>query len=91
MIEIFTKDDTVCCIADSANGRQDKQLQGDNTLSLTFTLYEYVQLDVNDYVDFCGERYWLMERFKPHMKSTTEWEYNLTLYGIESLIKRFLG
>ncbi|BAU18861.1 conserved hypothetical protein [Prevotella intermedia] len=90
MIEIFTKDDIVRCIADSANGRQDKQLQGDNTLSLTFTLYEYVQLDVNDYVDFCGERYWLMERFKPRMKSTKEWEYNLTLYGIESLIKRFL-
>lgn len=90
MIEIFTKEDTVRCIADGANGRQDKQLQGDNTLSLTFTLYEYVQLDVNDYVDFCGERYWLMERFKPRMKSTREWEYNLTLYGIESLVKRFL-
>lgn len=90
MIEIFTKEDTVRCIADGANGRQEKQLQGDNTLSLTFTLYEYVQLDVNDYVDFCGERYWLMERFKPRMKSTKEWEYNLTLYGIESLVKRFL-
>ena len=90
MIEIYTKEDMVRCIADSANGRQDKQLQGDNTLSLTFTLYEYVQLDVNDYVDFCGERYWLMERFKPRMKSTREWEYNLTLYGIESLVKRFL-
>jgi len=90
MIEIFTKDDTVRCIADGANGRQEKQLQGDNTLSLTFTLYEYVQLDVNDYVGFCGERYWLMERFKPRMKSTKEWEYNLTLYGIESLVKRFL-
>ena len=90
MIEIFTKEDTVRCIADSANGRQDKQLQGDNTLSLTFTLYEYVQLDVNDYVDFCGERYWLMERYKPRMKNTKEWEYNLTLYGVESLVKRFL-
>lgn len=90
MIEIFTKEDTLRCIADGANGRQEKQLQGDNTLSLTFTLYEYVQLDVNDYVDFCGERYWLMERFKPRMKSTREWEYNLTLYGIESLVKRFL-
>ena len=39
MIEIYTKDDMVRCIADSANGWQDKQLQGDNTLSLTFTLY----------------------------------------------------
>lgn len=90
MIQIFTKEDTLRCVADGANGRQDKQLQGDNTLSLIFTLYEYVQLDVNDYVLFCGERYWLMERFKPKMKNHREWEYNLTLYGIESLIKRYL-
>ena len=31
---------------------QDKEIQGDNVLSLSFTLYEYVGIDVNDYVDF---------------------------------------
>ncbi len=69
---------------------QDKEIQGDNVLSLSFTLYEYVNIDVNDYVDFEGERYWAVEKYLPNEKSTVEWEYNVKLYGIESLIKRFL-
>lgn len=38
---------------------QVKAIQSDNVLTLSFTLYEYVALEVNDYVDFEGERYWL--------------------------------
>ena len=44
---------------------QDKEIQGDNVLSLSFTLYEYVSIDVNDYVDFEGERYWAVENTLP--------------------------
>lgn len=69
---------------------QDKEVQGDNVLSLGFTLYEHVGIDVNDYVDFGGERYWAVEQYEPAEKSSVEWEYSLKLYGIESLIKRFL-
>ena len=69
---------------------QVKALQGDNVLTLSFTLYEHVALEVNDYVDFCGERYWLLERYLPEEVSTQEWKYNVKFYGIESLIKRFL-
>jgi hypothetical protein len=72
------------------NGTQVKEIQADNILTLSFTLYEHVALDVNDYVDYMGERYWLMEKYRPKQKSTVEWEYNVKLYGIESLIKRFL-
>ena len=72
------------------SSRQDKAVQGDNVLSLGFTLYEHVSIDVNDYVDFCGERYWALEQYEPAEKSSVEWEYNVKLYGIESLIKRFL-
>lgn len=72
------------------SSRQDKAVQGDNVLSLGFTLYEHVSIDVNDYVDFCGERYWALEQYEPAEKSRVEWEYNVKLYGIESLIKRFL-
>lgn len=72
------------------SSRQDKAVQGDNVLSLGFTLYEHVSIDVNDYVDFCGERYWALELYEPAEKSSVEWEYNVKLYGIESLIKRFL-
>ena len=69
---------------------QDKGVQTDNVLSLGFTLYEHVSIDVNDYVDYLGERYWAIEKYKPAEKSSVEWEYGLKLYGIESLIKRFL-
>ena len=69
---------------------QVKVLQGDNVLTLSFTLYEHVALEVNDYVDFCGERYWLLERYLPEEVSTQEWKYDVKFYGIESLIKRFL-
>ena len=69
---------------------QDKEVQTDNVLSLGFTLYEHVSIDVNDYVDYLGERYWATEKYEPAEKSSVEWEYSLKLYGIESLIKRFL-
>lgn len=69
---------------------QVKALQGDNVLTLSFTLYEHVALEVNDYVDFCGECYWLLERYLPEEVSTQEWKYDVKFYGIESLIKRFL-
>ncbi len=72
------------------NSTQVKEIQSDNVLTLSFTLYEHVSLDVNDYVDFLGERYWLMERYEPKEVSTQEWSYDVKFYGIESLIKRFL-
>ena len=69
---------------------QVKEVQGDNVLTLSFTHYEYIALDVNDRVDFEGERYWLQERYLPEERSTQEWKYDVKFYGIESLIKRFL-
>ena len=72
------------------NSTQAKELQGDNVLTLSFTLYEHIALEVNDYAEFMGERYWLMERYKPEQVSTVEWKYDVKLYGIESLLRRFL-
>lgn len=72
------------------NSTQEMELQGDNALSLSFTLYEHVTLEVNDYAEFMGRRYWLMERYHPEQVSTVEWKYDIKLYGIESLVKRFL-
>lgn len=72
------------------NGTQVKEVQGENVLTLSFTLYEYVALDVNDYIDYLGERYWLMECYQPKQKSTVEWDYSVKFVGIESLVGRFL-
>lgn len=77
-------------IAADDSSTQQKEVQGDNVLTLSFTHYEHITLDVNDYTDFEGERYWLMEKYAPSQKSGGEWVYDLKLYGIEILIKRFL-
>ncbi len=81
---------TKAVLSPDDSSTQVKALQGDNVLTLSFTLYEHVALEVNDYVDFCGERYWLLERYLPEEVSTQEWKYDVKFYGIESLIKRFL-
>lgn len=91
MITIYGSDGTAKTqVPCDDNSTQVKELQGDNVLTLSFTLYEHIALEVNDYAEFMGERYWLMERYKPEQVSAQEWKYDVKLYGIESLLKRFL-
>ena len=77
-------------ISASDSSTQEREVQSDNVLSLSFSLYEYVSIDVNDYIDFENVRYIAMEGYRPEMKNTQEWAYNVKFYGPESLIKRFL-
>ena len=90
-INIYSQDGTLKATVSSSSGDQCvKELQGDSTLSLSFEYYAYVALEVNDYVDFCGDRYWLLSQYHPAEKSSVSWKYDVTFYGIESLIKRYL-
>lgn len=77
-------------IAADDSSTQRKEVQGDNVLALSFTHHAHIAVDVNDYTDFMGERYWLTERYTPKQVSEGEWRYDLKLYGIESLVRRFL-
>lgn len=77
-------------VAVEDNSTQTKEVGGDNVLALSWTQHEYVKLDVNDYADFEGERYWVMEKYMPEMKNSMEWKYDVKMYGIESMAKRFL-
>lgn len=77
-------------ISPSDSSSQEKEIQGDNVLSLSFTLYEHINIEVDDYVDFEGERYWVAEKFRPVQKNDRKWNYDLKLYGIESMIKNIL-
>lgn len=72
------------------NSTQVEGIQAGNVLSLSFILPKRVSLDVNDYANFMGHRYWLTEKYRPIQKSTVEWEYSFKLYGLENLISRFL-
>ena len=77
-------------VSPSDSSTQEKKIQGDNVLTLSFIHNEHISLDVDDYCDFEGERYWLMEAYRPEQKSTLEWAYDIKLYGIESMIKNLL-
>ncbi len=69
---------------------QVKEIQGDSVLTLSFTHYDHISLDVDDYVDFEGERFWLTEKYRPRQNSRKEWVYDIKLYGVESMLKRLL-
>lgn len=91
LIRLFDKDGKLKAeLSPDDSSVQEKEVQGDNLLKLSFVLYKFVGIDVNDYVDYCGERYWAVEKYAPAEKSTVEWEYSFQLYGVESLTKRFL-
>lgn len=75
-------------VSPSDSDRHVKEVMNDNILNLSFTLYEYVKLGVNDYVDFEGERFTLLEDYKPEQKSTVEYAYSCKFYGIESELKK---
>ena len=77
-------------VSPSDSSTQVKEIQGDNVLTLSFTHHDHIVLDVDDYCDFEGERYWLTEAYRPEQKSTLEWVYDIKLYGIESLLKNLL-
>ncbi|MDL2291565.1 hypothetical protein LJB80_00250 [Bacteroides sp. OttesenSCG-928-F21] len=90
-LNIYDKNGTLkLVIGPSDSSTHVHGIQEDNSLNLSFTHYEYVMLDVNDYIVIDGARYWMMEQYVPQQKSTIEWTYNCQFYGIESLIKRGL-
>ena len=41
-------------VAVNDSSTQSKEVQGENVLSLSFSYYAFVPLDVNDYTDYLG-------------------------------------
>lgn len=91
LLTIYDKQgNKVAEISPDTSSTQQKEVEGDNVLTLSFKHYQKMELDVNAYTDFMGERYWLTERYQPKQLSEQSWQYDLKLYGVESLVKRFL-
>lgn len=77
-------------VSPSENSTRQKRLMGDHVLGLSFTAFECVPLEVYDYVNFEGVRFWITEEYAPKQTSTVEWEYDCKFYGIESLMRQAL-
>jgi len=74
-------------ISPSGNSSHTKEIMRDSVLNVSFVLPEYLELDVNDYIEFDGERFTMLEKYRPEMKSTVEYKYDCKFYGIESELK----
>lgn len=79
-----------CRLEPNDSSTQQHQVQGDNVLAVSATHYDFLPLDVGDYTEFMGVRYWLTERHTPKENAKAEWVYDIHMYGIESLLSRFL-
>lgn len=77
-------------ISPDDSSTQQKAVMGDNTLGVSFTTGEAIPFDVNDYVDFEGERYTLMSVPCPRQASTVEYEYTLRFHGVENELSKAL-
>lgn len=64
------------------------ELMGENVVNASFTWPEYMQLDVNDYIELDGQRYAVRSAYQPTQKSTLEYTYNVKFYGRESETQR---
>ena len=72
------------------NGSASYGIQEESVLALSFTAFACVAVEVYDYVDFEGVRYWALERYRPRMNARKEWAYSVKFYGAESLGKQAL-
>lgn len=90
-LKIYSQGGTLrTVVSPSDNSTHQKGVMQDNVLSLSFSLPEFVRLEVNDYVDFGGERFTLLNEYRPQQKSTIEYQYDVRFYGIESELKKAL-
>ena len=74
-------------ISPSDTSTQQFGIMTDNVLSLSFTLFEFVRLEVDDYVIFEGQKFYLLEEYRPEQTSTVEYRYSVKFYDIAGKAK----
>jgi hypothetical protein len=62
----------------------DWSLMGENKLSISFELDECIVLSPGCYVEFDDIRYYLLDEYKPKMKNSVTWEYNVAFLDAAS-------
>lgn len=83
---IYSKDGRLkLSIAPGDNGACSCGIQEESILAVSFTAFECIALEVYDYADFEGRRYWILERYLPQMNARREWTYSIRMSGAEGL------
>ena len=88
-LKIYTRSGVLrATVCPDDNSAQQKTVMGENVVNVAFTVSRPVDFDVNDYIDFCGERYTLLSKPHPEQESTIEYKYTLDFYGIENELSK---
>lgn len=81
-LEIYDKEGNVKLTASpSASSTVTEEVMGECSLSATFTLPDFIAIDVNDYATVGGVRYSAKRAYKPQMNNTQEYTYQIKLYA----------
>lgn len=90
-LEIYSKDGQhKLTVAPEINNAESLGIQEESTLALSFTGFACIPLEVYDYAEFQGRRYWVTERYVPKINARTEWVYSVSLQGVEGLAAQTL-
>lgn len=90
-LKIYSKEGNLKLTASpDSNSAATCGIQEESVLALSFTAFECVTLEVYDYADFLGRRYWILERYQPQMNCDSEWSYSVQLSGVEGLTTQVL-
>lgn len=90
-LKIYSKEGNLKLTASpDSNSAATCGIQEESVLALSFTAFECVTLEVYDYADFLGRRYWILERYQPKMNCDSEWSYSVQLSGVEGLATQVL-
>lgn len=65
---------------------QDWGIMSENQVTLEFYTDECVILPASCYIEFDGQRFWLLEEYKPTENNSAEWAYQVKFLGAESLL-----
>lgn len=65
---------------------QDWSIMSENRVTLEFYTDECVILPASCYIEFDGQRFWLLEEYKPTENDSEEWLYQVRFLGAESLL-----
>lgn len=90
-LDIYSKDGQhKLTVAPESNNAESLGIQEESVLALSFIGFACVPLEVYDYAEFQGRRYWVTERYVPKMNARKEWAYSVSLFGVEGLAAQTL-
>lgn len=90
-LDIYSKDGQLkLTVAPDSNNAESLGIQEESILALSFTGFACIPLEVYDYTEFQGRRYWVTERYVPQMNARREWAYSIRLSGVEGLTAQVL-